>query len=126
MKKLIATIMVMAATPAFAETTQDHYKQVIVKKPYTIEVCTEGNGKSDLNNFLEGAIIGGAIGNNIPGEKNGGAIGAFLGGVLNAENNKGNQCRKEIRYEEEYREMYSHSTVTFQHNGRTYTLRFQK
>ena len=126
MKKIITTIMVMAATPAIAETTQDHYKQVIVKKPYTIEVCTEGNGKSDLNNFLEGAIIGGAIGNNIPGEKNGGALGAFLGGVLNTEKNKGNQCRRETRYEEEYREMYSHSTVTFQHNGRTYTLRFQK
>jgi len=126
MKKIITTIMVMAATPAIAETTQDHYKQVIVKKPYTIEVCTEGNGKSDLNNFLEGAIIGGAIGNNIPGEKNGGALGAFLGGVLNTEKNKGNQCRRETRYEEEYKEMYSHSTVTFQHNGRTYTLRFQK
>lgn len=126
MKKIIAAITVMAATPAFAETTQDHYKQVIVKKPYTIEVCTEGNGKSDLNNFLEGAIIGGAIGNNIQGEKNGGALGAFLGGVLNTEKNKGNQCRKETRYEEEYKEMYSHSTVTFQHNGRTYTLRFQK
>ena len=126
MKKIITTIMVMAATPAIAETTQDHYKQVIVKKPYTIEVCTEGNGKSDLNNFLEGAIIGGAIGNNIPGETNGGALGAFLGGVLNTEKNKGNQCRRETRYEEEYKEMYSHSTVTFQHNGRTYTLRFQK
>jgi len=127
MKKILTTMVLVAGcSPAIAETTQDHYKQVIVKKPYTIEVCTEGNGKSDLNNFLEGAIIGGAIGNNIPGEKNGGAIGAFLGGVLNAENNKGNQCRKETRYEEEYREMYSHSTVTFQHNGRTYTLRFQK
>lgn len=127
MKKILTTMVLIAGcSPAIAETTQDHYKQVIVKKPYTIEVCTEGNGKSDLNNFLEGAIIGGAIGNNIPGEKNGGAIGAFLGGVLNAEKNKGNQCRKETRYEEEYREMYSHSTVTFQHNGRTYTLRFQK
>ena len=126
MKKILTTIMVMAATPAIAETTQDHYKQVIVKKPYTIEVCTEGNGKSDLNNFLEGAIIGGAIGNNIPGEKNGGALGAFLGGVLNTENNKGQQCRRETRYDEEYQEVYSHSTVTFMHNGRQYTLRFNK
>ena len=42
MKKIIATIMVMAATPAIAETTQDHYKQVIVQKPYTVQVCTEG------------------------------------------------------------------------------------
>ena len=126
MKKLIATIMVMAATPAIAEVTQDHYKNVIVKKPYTIEVCTQGNGKSDLNNFLEGAIIGGIIGNNIPGEKGGGALGALLGGAMNTESNKSPQCRRETRYEEEYREVYSHSTVTFMHNGRTYTLRFQK
>lgn len=126
MKKLIATIMVMAATPAFAEVTQDHYKQVIVKKPYTIEVCTEGNGKSDLNNFLEGAIIGGIIGNNIPGEKGGGALGALLGGAMNTESNKAPQCRRETRYEEEYKEVYSHSTVTFFHDGRQYTVRFQK
>jgi outer membrane lipoprotein SlyB len=126
MKKLIATIMVMAAAPAFAETTQDHYKQVIVKKPYNIEVCTQGNGRSNLNNFLEGAIIGGIIGNNIPGEKGGGALGAILGGAMNTESNKGTQCRRETRYDEEYQEVYSHSTVTFNHNGRTYTLRFQK
>lgn len=125
-KLLVVAAMVAGCSPAIAETTQDHYKHVIVKKPYTVEVCTEGNGKSDLNNFLEGAIIGGAIGNNIPGEKNGGAIGAFLGGVLNAEKNKAPQCRKETRYEEEYKEVYSHSTVTFNHNGRQYTLRFQK
>ena len=125
MKKYLLGLA-MLPSMAMAETTQDHYKQVIVKKPYTIEVCTEGNGKSDLNNFLEGAIIGGAIGNNIPGEKNGGALGAFLGGVLNTENNKTPQCRRETRYEEEYKEVYSHSTVTFTHNGRTYNLRFQK
>jgi len=126
MKKVIATIMVMAATPAIAETTQDHYKQVVVQTPYSIQVCTQGNGKSNLNNFLEGAIIGGIIGNNIPGENGGGALGAILGGAVNTENNKGNQCRMETRYEEEYKEVYSHSTVTFTHNGRTYSLRFNK
>ena len=126
MKKVIATIMVMAATPAIAETTQDHYKQVVVQTPYTIQVCTQGNGKSNLNNFLEGAIIGGIIGNNIPGENGGGALGAILGGAVYTENNKGNQCRMETRYEEEYKEVYSHSTVTFTHNGRTYSLRFNK
>jgi uncharacterized protein YcfJ len=125
MKKYLLA-MAMLPSMAFAETTQDHYKQVIVKKPYTVEVCTEGNGQSDISNFLEGAIVGGAIGNNIPGEKNGGAIGAFLGGVLNAEKNKAPQCRKETRYEEEYKEMYSHSTVTFIHDGRQYTVRFQR
>ena len=119
-------VIVMNTGVVRAETTQDHYKQVIVKKPYTIEVCTEGNGRSDLNNFIEGAIIGGIIGNNIPGEKGGGAIGAILGGALNTESNKSPQCRRETRYEEEYKEVYSHSTVTFTHNGRQYTLRFNK
>ena len=128
MKKILLSLAIIVATtsPALAANVQDHYKQVIVQKPYTVQVCTEGSGKSDLSNFLEGAIVGGTIGNNIPGEKNGGAIGAFLGGVLNTENNKGSQCRTETRYEEEYKEMYSHSTVTFSHNGRSYTLRFNK
>ena len=126
MKKLLILAIAMLPSMAFAEVTQDHYKQVIVKKPYTIEVCTEGNGKSDLNNFLEGAIIGGIIGNNIPGEKGGGALGALLGGAMNTESNKAPQCRRETRYEEEYKEVYSHSTVTFFHDGRQYTVRFQK
>ena len=126
MKKLLILAIAMLPSMAFAESTRDHYKQVIVKEPYTIEVCTEGNGKSDLNNFLEGAIIGGIIGNNIPGEKGGGALGALLGGAMNTESNKAPQCRRETRYEEEYKEVYSHSTVTFFHDGRQYTVRFQK
>ena len=111
---------------AQAQTVQDHYKNVIVQKPYTVQVCTQGNGKSDLSNLLEGAIIGGAIGNNIPGEDGGGAMGAIIGGLLNSENNKGQQCRTETRYDEEYQTVYSHSPVTFYYNGRQYTLRFNK
>ena len=128
MKKiLLTTFMIAGCSPAIAAVAVvDHYKNVIVQNPYSVQVCTEGNGKSDLNNFLEGAIIGGAIGNNIPGEKGGGALGAFLGGVLNTEQNKGNQCRMETRYEEEYKEVYSHSVITFTHEGRTYSVRFQK
>ena len=131
MKKLLISAMLVGCSPALAETTQDHFKQVIVKKPYTVEVCMDGgsgNSKTDIQNFLEGAIIGGAIGNNIPGEKNGGALGAFLGGVYNTEQNKdkGPRCQKETRYEEERQTIYSHSTVTFTHEGKQYTLRFQK
>tara|TARA_R100000084_G_C4573818_1_gene110522 strand:- start:114 stop:461 length:348 start_codon:yes stop_codon:yes gene_type:complete len=114
------------SSTAIAETTQDHYKNIIIKKPYTVEVCTQGNGKSDLDNFLTGAIVGGAIGNNIPGENNGGALGAILGGAINAERNKSPQCKTETRYEEEQQTVYSHSTVTFMHEGRSYTLRFSK
>ena len=128
MKKiLLSTIpLSLLTTAALAETTQDHFKTVVVQNPYTVEVCTNGNNKSEIQNFLEGAIVGGAIGNNIPGEKGGGALGAILGGAMNTESNKGPQCRRETRYDEEYQEVYSHSTVTFNHNGRQYTLRFQK
>ncbi len=116
---------------AHTNDVQDHYKQVIVKKPYTVEVCMDqggGNGKSEIQNFLEGAIVGGAIGNNIPGENNGGALGAFIGGVLNTERNKnqGPNCRIETRYEEERKTIYSHSTVNFNHEGKNYSLNFQK
>ena len=134
LKYLGLSVALMAlANPAKAETTQDHYKEVIIKKPYTVEVCMDtggsGNGKSDITNFLEGAVIGGALGNNIKGEQNGGAIGAFLGGVLNTERNKGSagpRCQTETRYEEQRQTIYSHSTVTFTHNGRQHTLRFNK
>ena len=131
LRKLLLTSAIVSFTMAGnglaqAQTVQDHYKNVIVQKPYTVQVCTQGNGKSDLSNLLEGAIIGGAIGNNIPGEDGGGAMGAIIGGLLNSENNKGQQCRTETRYDEEYQSVYSHSTVTFYYNGRQYTLRFNK
>ena len=67
-KTLVGSILFLAScSPAIAETTQDHYKEVILKKPYTVEVCMDtgggGNGKSEIQNFLEGAVIGGALGN---------------------------------------------------------------
>ncbi len=126
MRKLCTLGLILLSSTAVAETTHDHYKNIIIKKPYTVEVCTQGNGKSDLDNFLTGAIVGGAIGNNIPGENNGGALGAILGGAINTERNKSPQCKTETRYEEEQQTVYSHSTVTFMHEGRSYTLRFSK
>tara|TARA_B100000676_G_C18039145_1_gene823746 strand:- start:573 stop:995 length:423 start_codon:yes stop_codon:yes gene_type:complete len=120
------------ATQPHAAVVKDHYKSVIIKQPYSVEVCTQGqtsgNGKSDIQNFLEGALVGGAIGNNIPGENNGGALGAFLGGVLNTEKNKttGQVCRTETRYNERTQTMYSHSIITFTYEGKSYQVRFQK
>ena len=129
---LIAATLILLSSTAKAQNIVDHYKEVIMKQPYTVEVCTKGghpgNNKSDIINFLEGAIVGGAIGNNIPGEKNGGALGAFLGGVLNTERNKstGPTCTVETRYEEESSTIYSHSTITFEYQGRQHTLSFKK
>jgi len=46
------------ATQPHAAVVKDHYKSVIIKQPYSVEVCTQGqtsgNGKSDIQNFLEG------------------------------------------------------------------------
>ena len=114
------------ATQPHAATVDDHYKTVIVKIPTEYEVCSKGNGKSDLENFITGGIVGGVIGNNIPGEKGGGALGAILGGALNAEANKGTKCTKHIHYEKKMETIYSHSTITFTYEGRSYTVRFKK
>ena len=62
----------------------------------------------------------------IEGEKGGGAIGAIIGGALNAEKNKGTTCRIETRYEEQRKTIYSHSTITFDYEGKQYTLNFKK
>lgn len=128
MKEMLfaSSLVLIATSSASAQQIRDHYKDVIVQKPYSVEVCTEGNGKSKLSNFLEGAIVGGVIGNNIPGEDGGGALGAIIGGALNAEGNTGPQCRTETRYEEERQRIYSHSSITFNHEGRSYTLSFNK
>ena len=80
---------------------------------------------------MKGAIIGGIIGNNIKGEQDGGAIGAIIGGMLghsNSDTTGGTKriCDTETRYKESRRSVYSHSTITFLHEGVTYTLRFQK
>ena len=114
------------ATQPHAATVDDHYKTVIVKIPTEYEVCSKGNGKTDLENFITGGIVGGVIGNNIPGEKGGGALGAILGGALNTEANKGTKCTKHIHYEKKMETIYSHSTITFTYEGRSYTVRFKK
>jgi uncharacterized protein YcfJ len=118
---------------ANAEVVQDHYKKVIKKDPYRVEVCRDVHIPGDRSgDMLTGAIIGGVIGNNVTKNvENGGAVGALLGGFLGHNNSKATggtrtQCNIETRYNEEYQEVYSHSTVTFTHNGRQYSLRFNK
>ena len=113
------------ATQPHNAVVQDHYKTVIVKIPTEYEVCSQGNGKTDLENFITGGIVGGVIGNNIPGEKGGGALGAILGGALNAEANKGTKCTKHTHYEKKMETIYSHSTIKFNYNGRSYSVSFK-
>ena len=136
MKTKIFTTVVMLgfmSTSAIAETVQDHYKMVITQKPYNVEVCRQVTTSGDkTGDTLKGAIIGGIIGNNVTKNvDNGGAVGALLGGMLGHNSSKATggtrtQCNIETRYQEETREVYSHSTVTFSVDGKSYTLKFNK
>jgi uncharacterized protein YcfJ len=132
-KSLMAIGMVLMSTSAMAETVQDFNKTVVNRVPYNVEVCTNRAVSGDkTGDTLKGAIIGGIIGNNVTKNvDNGGAVGALLGGIIghNSSNATGGMqrvCEIQTRYNEEIIEVYSHSVVTFYHNGRQYSLRFQK
>ena len=135
-KTLITTALLVLATPAFAETVQDHYKTVIEQNPYRVEVCKDVQirGQASTGDTLFGAIIGGAIGNQFGGGKGKDAatiLGAIVGADVANKNGKKpggtqRQCQVETRYEETQREVYSHSTVTFVSDGQQYTVKFQK
>ena len=109
-------------------TVQDHYKNIIYKKPSQVEVCYEGSGDKTGDTLL-GAIIGGAIGQNITKDSPDGATaGAIIGGILGNQNStaSGNICRTETRYTEQSKTVYSHSTITFVYEGKQYSVNFKK
>ena len=124
--------LIGASGSAYAETVQDFNKTVINRVPYNVEVCTNQTVSGDkTGDTLKGAIIGGIIGNNVGDVKNGGALGAVLGGMIGHNNSNatgGTQrvCQLQTRYNEESVTVYSHSVVTFYHEGKQYKLRFQK
>ena len=134
MKKTLMTIgMVLVSTTAMAQTVRDVNKTVIQQMPYQVEVCSQQRvGGDKSGDMLKGAIIGGIIGNNVTKNvDNGGAVGALLGGMLGHSNSKATggtrqMCNIETRYNESRVEVYSHSVVTFRHNGKMYSLQFQK
>ena len=90
MKKLNLTLAIVASSfCGFAGVANadinvsDHYKTVIERDAYNVEVCYNENVSGDkTGDTLKGAIIGGIIGNNVGDVKNGGALGAVIGGML--------------------------------------------
>ena len=124
--------LVASCTPAIASDVRDVFKTQTVQIPHTQRVCNDVyHGGDRTGDTLKGAIIGGIIGNNIKGEKDGGAIGAIIGGMLGHSNSDASpnvitQCRNITNYTTETREVYSHSIISFIHDGRHYKLRFQK
>jgi len=130
---LLAPLLLLSTCNyAVAANVVDHNKIVIDQQPYSVEICRDVQTSGDkTGDALTGAIIGGIIGNNIKGEQDGGAIGAILGGMLGHSNSDATGgtkrvCNTETRYKESRRSVYSHSTITFIHQGMSYTLRFQK
>ena len=132
-KFIIPTLAVFVTNPATAADVKDIHKNVVMRQPYQIEVCSnEATGGDKTADTLKGALIGGAIGNNVTKDlDNGAAVGALLGGWLA---HKASQalasaetvCKVETRYNETVIEKYTHSIVTFMHDGREYNLQFVK
>ena len=124
---------IITGESAFADTqVQDHYKNVIHKTPHNVEVCYDKSVSGDkTGDTLRGAILGGIIGNNVGDIDNGGAIGSVIGGMLghsnsNATGGTKRVCQIETRYTEKSMRIYSHSKITFEYMGKTYTLQFEK
>lgn len=148
MKKLLTTasILLATATPALANKeanrqayVDDVYKTVIEQRPYNVEVCKDvkvpQKGQIDTEGAIIGGIIGGVIGNQFgkgSGKEAATGVGALTGAIIGGQD-KGprnyttqRQCQIETRYKETEREVYSHSVVTFWHDGVKQTLKFQK
>jgi len=121
------------ATQPYNVEVRDHQKTVIKRTPQVVEVCSERKVSGDKTaDTILGAIIGGAIGQNITKDlPDGATAGAIIGGLLGNQNSTANDgtklvCNKMTRYNESMETIYSHSTITFNYYGKTYTVRFQK
>ena len=136
MKKLTIGLCAMMAlsSTAYAHDAQvtDINKNVINRVPYNVEVCTNvTTGGDKSGDLLKGAIIGGILGKVVTKKDNGAAAGAVLGGIIGHDNSDAQAstkrvCSIETRYDENVTTVYSHSVVTFYHNGRQYKVQFSK
>jgi uncharacterized protein YcfJ len=142
MKKLLF-VSLLASPIAFASepSVQHHYKDVTRSIPYQqchmVDVPIYGNissGRSaSRGDVLEGMLIGGVLGKAITGHDKGAAVGAVIGGMesttrYNERGIVGYKQREKCvtRYDHQTQNVYSHSTATFNADGRPYTVRFQK
>ena len=100
------------------------------------DVLIVGGGASGTD-VLGGMIIGGLLGKGITGKDNGAAAGAVLGGIFQADKkqNKQNQivgyrqqqqCYQNTTYTIERNTVYSHSIVTFSHEGKQHRVKFNR
>ena len=140
MNKAVALGLLLAAcSPAHAQDNVNlnaqvhhHFKTIYTQDPYKVQVCRDKVISGDkTGDTLGGAILGGLIGKALTGNDDGAKIGALFGGIVghdksNAQGGTARVCQYETRYKEQAQTVYSHSTITWRMNGRTYRLNFQK
>lgn len=146
-KVFLSAVLVFFAGSATAQSTratiEDHFRYVTNSTPKTERVCQEvqvpvyGQRPASTGDALAGALIGGAIGNQF-GNGSGKDAMTVLGAILGADAANKNGSRQIVGYTSETRcenqtvyvsteqRVYSHSTITFIENGKSYTVRFQK
>jgi uncharacterized protein YcfJ len=147
MKTLITLSFLAFATPVAAQnvtaTITDHYTTKTVSTPVTSNQCVNvdvpvyGQAPANTGDAIMGAIIGGVIGNQF-GEGQGKDAMTILGAIAGADAASSGsrnrivgyrterQCSEVVSYRDERVQQYSHSTATFVHNGKRYSVNFMK
>ena len=148
-KVMVATaVALMVSTPALADKqrvtdVEDIYKTVTRNIPQTEQVCNlvevpiYGEKKFDQGSAIVGGLIGGILGNQIGkggGKEAATGVGAMAGAIIGGKNGEQQivgyrqetRCQNKTTYTTETKEVYSHSVVTFYHEGRMYRVKFNK
>tara|TARA_B100001057_G_scaffold497718_1_gene602636 strand:+ start:779 stop:1201 length:423 start_codon:yes stop_codon:yes gene_type:complete len=138
-KAIVLSLLLVACSPVEAQDNVNlnaqvhhHFKMIYTQDPYKVQVCRDKVISGDkTGDTLGGAILGGLIGKALTGNDDGAKIGALFGGIVghdksNAQSGTTRVCQYETRYKERAQNVYSHSTITWRMNGRTYRLNFQK
>ena len=148
-KVMVATaVALMVSTPALADKqrvtdVEDIYKTVTRNIPQTEQVCNlvevpiYGEKKFDQGGAIVGGLIGGLLGNQVgggSGKEAATGVGAMAGAIIGGKNGEKEivgyrqetRCQNKTTYTTETKEVYSHSVVTFYHEGRMYRVKFNK
>src|SRR6056300_897727 len=145
-KTIIGVVLAtLVATPALADKTRvyDVTKTITKKIPQTEQICQVvevpiyGNAGVNTEGAIVGGLIGGILGNQIGkggGKEAATGVGAMAGAIIGGKNGEKEvvgyrqetRCQNKTTYTTETKEVYSHSVVTFYHEGRMYRVKFNK
>ena len=126
---------VIKSAPIYSNDVSSVPKQTCRTVDVPIYGQTQRSGASGAD-VLGGMIIGGLLGKGVTGKDDGAAAGAVLGGIISADKKRGKQqivgyrqeqrCNRQTTYTTETNEIYSHSIVTFYHEGRRHQVTFNR